>query len=57
MKTEETLNYPQTKQAMETYKKTLKNILKSISKTLLIETLVEMKILKQDYVTNEVTLK
>jgi hypothetical protein len=41
----------------EHYKKTIKRMIKTIPKTTLINILVEMKILKQDYLTRECSLK
>lgn len=51
------INYNQVKERAEHYEKMFKKILKSIPKTILIQNLVELKILKEDYLTKEVNLK
>jgi len=51
----EKVNYEHFKETSEYYKKIIKNFLKSIPKTTLIQLLKELKIIKVDYVTNQIT--
>jgi len=51
----EKMNYNQYKESSEYYKKLIKKFLKQIPKTDLIQYLKELKIIKVDYLTGEVT--
>lgn len=52
----ECLNCKENKLSRDNHRGAIKKMIKSLPKSLLTEILIEMKILKQDYLTNEISL-